>query len=244
MGATLAYTRQALALANMSGSDSMLEHEVKFVLPSHALAAAVTFLGGCCRPEVPFAGGWVDSIYFDTPGLDLYREKAASDLKKTKVRVRWYDGGGTVFAEVKRRYGTRRSKRRMDCDVASRDLAAAGLATAALARVPGQWAALGESLPGGLTPVLRVGYRRARWVCPGGERVSLDSEIGAAAWAPRLGGRAGEARLRGVVLELKGAGTELPAVLAPLAALGCRRRSFSKYGFLMAALRGEEMADA
>jgi hypothetical protein len=222
----------------------MLEHEVKYVLPAHSVAAVAAFVGGCCRPDATFARGWVDSIYFDTPGLALYQEKAASDLKKTKVRVRWYDGQGAVFAEVKRRYGTRRAKRRLGCDVLSRDLEAVGLEAAALRGVPGLLTARGESLPGGLAPVLRVGYLRRRWICPGGERVSLDTEIGAAAWAPRLGGRAGEARLRGVVLELKGAGTELPAVLAPLVALGCRRRSFSKYGFLMAALRGEEMADA
>jgi hypothetical protein len=221
----------------------MLEHEVKYVLPAHAVAAVAAFVGGSCRPDATFARGWVDSIYFDTGGLALYREKAASDLKKTKVRVRWYDGQGAVFAEVKRRYGTRRAKRRLACEVLARDLEAAGLEAAALRGVPGLLTARGETLPGGLAPVLRVGYLRRRWVCPGGERVSLDTEIGAAAWAPRIGaGR--DSRLPGAVLEVKGRETALPAVLAPLAALGCRRRSFSKYGFLMAALRGEEMADA
>jgi hypothetical protein len=227
----------------MSGSDSMLEHEVKYVVPAHSVVAVAAFVGGCCRPDAAFARGWVDSIYFDTPGLALYQEKAASDLKKTKVRVRWYDGQGAVFAEVKRRYGTRRAKRRLACDVLSRDLEAVGLEAASLRGVPGLLAARGESLPGGLAPVLRVGYLRQRWICPGGERVSLDREIGASAWAARIGG-GGDSRLRGAVLEVKGRGTVLPAVLAPLAALGCRRRSFSKYGFLMAALRGEEMADA
>ncbi len=239
--------REGVCCARLSTNASALdglEHEIKYPVASGSLAAVEAYLRGSCRPESPHAESWVDSIYFDTPGLDFYGEKAASDLKKTKVRVRWYDGGGPVFAEVKRRYGSRRSKWRAVCGLASADLEAAGLAADGLHDIPRRLAATGENLPRALLPVVRVGYLRRRWVCPDGQRVSFDSVIRASSWALRLAGPAPAVELAGGVLEVKGPRAALPAVLAPLAALGCRRRSFSKYGVLMARLLGEEMGDA
>lgn len=217
-----------------------LEHELKYALDGQALAAVAAYLDGCCRREEPYGESWVESIYYDTPDLALYGEKAASDLKKTKVRLRWYDGAGIAFAELKRRYGTRRAKLRVPTGIAGHGRS---IGRPELDAVPQLLAERGAAVPRGLAPVLRVRYRRRRWVCPGGERVSLDEAIGAPAWAPRYGARA-RVGIDGGILEVKGPRAALPSVLQPLAALGCRRRSASKYGVLMARLLGEEDGDA
>lgn len=223
---------------------SELEHELKLTVEESAVPSLAAFLDGACRPEHPHHENWVDSLYFDTPGLDLYGEKASSQLIKTKVRLRWYDGRGLAYVEVKRRYGTRRAKHRQASEVAVEELERRGFEAAALRLIPQTLAWAGQDLPRGLEPVLRVRYRRRRWICPGGERLSLDSKISAPAWGARLGAARPGVSVAGAVLEIKGPRSVLPTVLAPLDAWGCRRRSLSKYGMLMDRVLGVERNDA
>ncbi len=206
-----------------------LDHEVKLVLPAASGAAAHALLAGVCRPETPHAGGVVETVYFDDGTLSSLAEKEASDYLKTKVRLRWYDGGGPVWLEVKRRIGSRRDKARLETGLDGAELAARGLAGLAgldLARLAARH---GVALPPGLAPALRLRYRRDRFVEAGtGARLSLDREIRA---IERRGlPRAPAARALDLALvELKGRERELPPALAPLHALGARRGSFSKY---------------
>jgi hypothetical protein len=74
--------------------------------------------------------------------------------------------------------------------------------------------------------------------------VSLDSRVSAPAWSPRLGTPRPPFVLAGAVLEIKGPRAVLPEVLSPVAALGCRRRSLSKYGLLMDRVLGVGRDDA
>lgn len=216
------------------------EHESKFLLPASRVVAARALLRGTCRPQEPFAASRVSTLYFDSRRLDLVGEKWASDFAKTKVRLRWYDGRGPVFLEVKRRAGTRREKLRRQ-----QPYAAAALESAAAAEVR-RWnfsEMLGrldpEALPG-LEPTVRLSYLRERFVLPGSTaRLNLDSEISIvelAPWCPAARDwRPRNAPLEVAVVELKGEQRELPPVLRALADLGARRGALSKYAACLAA---------
>jgi hypothetical protein len=213
-----------------------LDHESKFRLPAAATDLALQLVRTWARPELPHASGVVESIYFDTRALRALAEKSDSDYRKSKLRLRWYDGGGPVFVELKRRVGTRRVKRRAPLALRgegltlARLLAEGGPTPADLAR------ALGEPLAADLMPILHLRYRRERFVAPDELRLCVDRELEVIAATWLAGGRRVPVRLPGGVLELKGKRRELPPALATLAAFGCRRGSFSKYAACHAAL--------
>jgi len=211
------------------------DREAKYLLPTAAQPPVFAFLAASCRPEARFPAGRVESIYFDTDGLAAYQDKRASQLHKTKIRLRWYDGRGPVFAEVMRRRGERRDKLRALLDLDGEELSRLGLAAPRLAEVPALLAACGQPVPAELRPVFRGRFHRRRWVEPAsGVRVALDTAIAAVEVASHLGGGATAGPLPCAVVEIKGAVSGLPAPLRPLLALGCRRASFSKYAACLA----------
>lgn len=219
-----------------------LDHEVKFIFPAAAHAAARAILAGACRREAPHAASRVETIYFDGRGLESLGEKVASDFHKSKIRLRWYDAAPAVWLEVKRRVGSRREKLRLRVGpepIDGRELSHRSLETPAIARVPGLLGEAGEPVPPGLSPALHLAYRRERFVEPAsGLRISLDSEIAplrVADWAAAFPGvrRPLASRASPCLVEIKGASRDLPPPLAALATLGGRRESFSKYSFCM-----------
>jgi VTC domain len=213
------------------------DHETKYLLAPATVPATRVFLAATCSPETPFDGGWIDSIYFDTPHLLSLQEKLSSQLFKTKLRLRWYDDRGPVFAEIKRRRGERREKFRLELKLRGEDLVGAGVAPGLLRDVTALLARQGVPLPQELRPVVRVRFRRWRWREPAtGARLALDTDIRAVARAATLGGGVSAPLDLGVV-ELKGAATRLPVRLWPLAGFGCRRSSFSKYSACMGATK-------
>ncbi len=218
------------------------EAELKWLFPAIAAGAVRAFLSGVCSPERPHPENVVHTIYLDSADLASYGEKRSSDYRKTKVRLRWYDEDGPTFAEIKRRVGHQRVKNRLPLSVSAHELAGLGLADprfgAVLAELSHRFAAHGEAIPAGLTPVVRLRYRRLRLLEPGSAvRVSLDTEIRAEDLAPLLGGRAAAAAWCGAVVEFKGSTDTIPAALAPLGALGGRRAAISKYAAVLEARR-------
>ena len=213
-----------------------LDHEVKYVLPAEMVPAARALVAGVARPEQPHAASLVESIYFDDPRLGSLAEKEASEYLKTKLRLRWYDGGGPVFLELKRRRGSRREKRRTALPLTGEELSRRGLGGVARLGLERYSAALGAPIAAEQRPLLRLRYRRERYVAPGGARLCLDWEITALEGAPELGTGGGPAVLRAAVFELKAPGRALPPTLEALALLGARRRSFSKLAACVARL--------
>ncbi len=210
--------------------------EIKFTVPLSAVGTLRVLLAGACRPDAEFPHGIVWSIYFDTPGLQLLREKINSDYLKTKVRVRWYADpgaprtGGPAVIETKLRQGSRRRKERIPLGVSGTDLLESGFTHAALLEVPRLLQREGVPLPVPLAPVMTIRYERRRFVEPAsGSRVALDSDIAVAAVNPRALRPARAVRLPLGVLEVKGPHAHLPAALYPATLLGARRQSFSKY---------------
>ncbi len=206
-----------------------LDHEAKYILPAAAAAAARALLAGVCRPERPHAGSLVETVYFDDAALSSLEQKRASDYLKRKFRLRWYDGGGPVWLEIKRRIGSRREKARLPTGLDGAALGARGLAGLAGLSFVALAAAQGVAVPADLLPTLRLRYQRRRYVDPAsGTRLALDTDILAVERAEPWGARALR-RLDVALVEVKGGRRELPAALEVLARLGARRGSFSKY---------------
>lgn len=212
------------------------DHEIKLVLPNRAARPLVRWLRSRCWPDPLYPAAMVSSIYYDTPDWRLLREKINSDFLKTKVRLRWYsdiDGAepqDRSYLEVKRRVGSQRQKLRVETDVSGGWLSRSGLAAPRLLTLPLLLRTRGIALPGPLFPVFQVSYRRLRFAEPrSGARLCIDYDI----CAPRVNWqmlpRANGFRLRHAVLEVKGQNAEIPEPLRRVAALGCQKRSFSKY---------------
>lgn len=185
--------------------------------------------------------GHINSVYFDTPGLHAWAEKADGDNLKRKVRARWYGLPGElpamvpVFLELKHRIGSARRKVRVQT-TAPRDL----LVDAPLSdpRWPALFAsgadALGEPVGALWEPVCRIEYDRLRYNdLENGSRVSLDWNIRAPAFDENRFPWAVPVELDALVCEFKNCGGSPPRWSETLLDAGLRLRGFSKYGECM-----------
>ena len=233
-----------MQLASPTSADAGLERELKFVMAEARATAALGMLRAVCRPDRRHATGVVSTIYYDTPSLQLLGEKYDSDYQKLKVRLRWYrapedpTGSTKSFLEVKRRLGALRDKARIETSLSAQALDDMSLEDPALLAVILALPSLGFPVPMPLMPALLLRYRRDRFVEPlSGARVSLDTDIRAVKGKHGLFGAGAGVVLSAAVLEVKGRADDLPSVLRPLAHLGARRASFSKYGMAARAVR-------
>jgi hypothetical protein len=183
----------------------------------------------------------VHSLYFDTPDLDQYEKSAAGELRKDKVRIRWYDeipgetGEIPVYIELKSRQGFASSKQRRRMLVPASQLEPGVLAGGIVGKTT-----LLETLAGfgyfpekPLQPVILITYRRYRFnEVLTGDRVSFDRDIRArvVAFAPGRPSLSGEISLPGGVIEVKGPTISLPQTLRSLKLLDVDWSRFSKYG--------------
>lgn len=219
--------------------------EAKFVGPAEIEAFVLAWLRHLCLPDPAHPDAVVYSIYYDTPSLLAYREKANGDFIKTKCRLRWYDPELSsdpslrrAFLEIKHKIGRGRRKTRVPVE-ADRDwLDTAGLDHPGFMEILSRHAfSLGERLPTGLAPAAVVRYRRRRFLCPFTlSRICLDSGIGLERINERLLPRLGPPGVDAIVVEVKDGGRARIPWLAHLHAAGMRERSFSKYGACVAAL--------
>ncbi len=222
--------------------------ERKYPLPAARASLLTAWLDARLPRDPGYPYGVVTSCYYDTPQLDAYQESADGELRKQKLRLRWYgdpiDRYAGVWLEIKSRDGLRSSKRRRRFPVsgAANPL---GLViprrdelTSWLAELSAEAAAV---LDPTLEPTALVRYRRIRWQSTDRRvRAALDTEVRAAAphgapiWLPVPDG---------AVLELKSPG-ELPPQPSQLARLGLRRAAHSKYALAVERLYGGERPHA
>ncbi len=211
------------------------ERELKFALPQGRAPLVRSWLERICRPDPQFPAAFVWTIYYDTPALISLREKLNSDYLKRKIRVRWYstlhgDVTGPAFVEAKFRTGTRRSKVRQQLPFPAAEIAGMDLADRRLHMLPELLRRHGVLGHGAWQPLMLVRYRRDRYIEPASRsRISLDSDISAAAVNAAMIPTGDLSPLGVAVLEAKGAGDELPRALHGLLGLGIRKRSFSKF---------------
>jgi hypothetical protein len=212
------------------------EHEVKFPLDNSRAHIVHAWLRRRCRPDAEFASSIVSSIYYDTPDWSYLYEKMNSDYLKTKFRIRWYSDlasgvpGKASFVEAKFKTGSRRSKRRLRCDLSGADLSQMSLNDSRLRRAIRELRRCGVDVPESVFAVFQIDYCRQRYVDPtSGARLSLDYNIRVARGNSRAVPRGFPGVLDCAVFELKGAASVLPDFLHQVTALGCRKQSFSKY---------------
>jgi len=210
-----------------------LERELKFTIAASKAVPARSILQMVCRPDPGYPVGTVSTIYYDSPEFELLSEKINSDYLKTKVRLRWYSGSRDqgAFLEIKSRAGTLRHKVRVQTALPASMLDDLPLDHPALVQVLELARPLGVSIPPRLLPALSMRYDRSRFVEGfSASRISLDTGLEVLRGHPRLPGYATRERLGLAVVEVKGAGADLPRALYPLVNLGIRRAAFSKYG--------------
>ena len=211
------------------------ERELKFALPQGRAPLVRSWLGRICRPDPEFPAALVSTIYYDTTALISLSEKLNSDYLKRKIRVRWYsslqgDVTGPAFVEAKFRTGTRRSKVRQQLSFPAAEIAGMDLADRRLHRLPELLRAHGVLGHGAWQPLMLIRYRRDRYTEPASRaRISLDSDIRAAAVNPAMIPTGDLSPLGTAVLEAKGRGDELPRALHGLLGFGIRKQSFSKF---------------
>ena len=223
----------------MSGSG---DSERKFIGQAGLDGFAASWLSHVCREDPAFPENTVCSIYYDTPALDSYAEKANGDFLKTKYRLRWYepDSGAdprrrTAFMEIKSRIGEEREKTRVKLDLARDWLDRADLDDPGFDDLLRRCSPdLEKPTPLNLSATAAIRYRRRRFLCPFTfARICLDTDIGLARANGRLIPGPCYVNISSVVLEIKGiARADIPWLRA-LYEAGFRRRSFSKYGACM-----------
>ncbi len=210
------------------------EREIKFTLSAGRAHVARDWLERLCRRDPRYPAAIVWTMYYDTPALISLGEKVNSEYLKRKLRVRWYadlDGRllEPVFVEAKLRVGGLRTKVRERVPVPAAEIAQWDLQDPRLSRLPRMLQARGMLGLEPWQPVMLIRYRRDRFVEPRSRaRVSLDTDIAAAAVHPRLAHPADTTPLGSAVLEVKGQEDTLPLTLHPLLSLGIRKGAFSK----------------
>jgi VTC domain len=211
------------------------ERELKFTLSEGRVDLARGWLERMCRRDSKFPTAIVWTIYYDTPALLSLGEKINSDYLKRKIRVRWYSdlagrATGPAFVEAKLRVGNQRSKVRERLPYPAEELAGWDLQDARLRAFPKLLNQLGILAHDSWQPLMLIRYRRDRFIEPlSNSRISLDSDIAAAALNRTFMSVIDPAPIGVAVLEVKGASDALPLALRPLLQLGLHKRSFSKF---------------
>lgn len=214
--------------------------ERKFFVWPRNIGFAYTLLRQICRPDSEYPEGLVSSLYFDNADLEQYTRSASGDLKKDKVRIRWYDEledyqeTVPVFIELKKRQGFASIKQRERLLVPAHKLELAHLGSGIVSKTEliETIARFGyyPELP--LRPIIKISYFRYRFnEMLTGTRVSFDYNIRSSMIAPELGNRERELRLAGAVIEVKGPTIELPITLRRMKRLDTDWSRFSKYGY-------------
>jgi hypothetical protein len=221
--------------------------EWKFLAPGAAAAGVRALLQHHCRPDPEYACGVISSLYFDTPRLAHYREKAHGDYLKSKVRLRWYDAPRPapgrslpVFLELKAKVGSRRRKWRHALTLDGAMVADPTRHAAEFRRLiqdaAQEWEASSEP---DLMPALIVAYARQRYVCPASAaRVCLDTDIRTTWFAAECLPGLPQGALDAAVLEIKHAQLESVPWLEAMYRFGLRQRSVSKYGLCIQQILG------
>jgi hypothetical protein len=155
-----------------------------FVLPKN-IGYAYNLLRLVCRPDREYPLEQINSLYFDTEDLEQYEKSSSGDLRKDKVRIRWYhqlqDYQDTVpvYVELKSREGFIGSKQRKLLTVSVHALEKGNLHQGIIpnARLIDLIAGFGLCLQMPVHPVILISYWRYRLTEPlTNMRVSLDDQ--------------------------------------------------------------------
>lgn len=225
----------------LSSLEKDIVNERKFSGHASCLPRVLAVVSAYCAADDWFAEGVVNSIYFDTPALSSYLDKANGDNLKAKLRLRWYgrrdDLAASVpsFLEVKFRLGAARRKERIEVDAPRALLVDEPFEGPALGDfVRGHAAALGIPLGLEWRPVCCISYSRRRFFdTPSHSRVSVDWDIRADRFDRARFPWAVPFALDAMVCEFKNDAGRPPLWAEAVRDAGLSYGSFSKYGECM-----------
>ncbi len=228
--------------------------EQKFFVSPRRMALVLAHLVRTCRWDAQYPTEQINSLYFDTPGLEQHERSLSGEFAKSKVRIRWYgsehdphDAASTcqpvpsqpdcgasvpVWLELKSRRGFASTKLRRAMDVPGASLAPLALVAGIVSSstLVHTMADFGFFPVGRLCPIVVVTYWRRRFVEPRtGIRVSLDSRIRSTMVLPGVGRGEKGLELPGAVVEVKGPRLDLPQCLRLLGQVGSSWTRYSKY---------------
>lgn len=220
---------------------SVNEQELKFHVPQQMAEPFRQWLGMTLLPHRSHGETTVCSIYFDTPEGVSFLEKAASDYRKTKYRVRWYaDAAGRpmavpAFIEVKEKHGAIRRKFRNALPMTGAELAGMSFSEPGFTGLFQRHLPDGaEAPPANLRPVLELRYLRRRYHHPiFPDSFCLDENIRCVRTNPAAIPSGGGRVLGHGVFEQKGPSREPVPQLQALPRFGARRAALSKYFLIM-----------
>jgi len=204
---------------NMAHQSS--RYELKFIIDERCACGVRDFLRGHLRRDVHARPALrysypIYSVYFDCPGLSLYRATVQGQKNRYKLRVRYYDHDDAhpVYFEIKRRVGDvvikdRASVRRESLErlLARHSARRSDLVDPDDANafwILSRFCELRNAIHA--EPKMVVYYLREAWVSPTDEdlRVTFDREAGGSYYDGTLSpSRWGDPNIEGVILELK-----------------------------------------
>ena len=214
----------------------MEDFENKYILNNKIATQLIDILKGRCPLDSEYPKAQISSLYFDTPNLDLLKEKINSDFIKTKYRVRWYKdfhqgtAKGQCFLEVKSKWGEIRNKKRKLLEIPSTRMESISFNSDSFNDINNEFQLLKPSFSP-LIPQYVVSYKRVRFKYPGTEiRFCLDFDIN----VPRMNNHLGalvntNSKLANAVFEIKGPEEDLPEMMKIIETWGGQKNSFSKY---------------
>ncbi len=212
--------------------------ERKFYITTQQVGFACGLLRQVCAADRDFPAEQINSLYFDTLDLDQYERSDSGDLRKDKIRIRWYGreydlaGLQTIYIELKSREGFAGMKQRRKLHMDARSLKTVHLGSGILPyhQLVETLAAFGYVPPGILRPIIKISYWRYRFRdLMSGQRASLDCRIRSTMVLSGWGNGERDLELPGAVLEIKGDKMELPPTLMKTAILDTDWTRFSKY---------------
>lgn len=196
----------------------------------------LSLLQSLCQQDPEYPSDYVNSLYYDTPDLALLGQKADSDFRKNKVRLRWYGnptevhGPVTAYLEIKQKDGVQRSKVRKRFEVDSELLLPGKESLQQLTGYVDSLSEMGWAHFGALFPMIVIRYHRHRFTdSVSGARIALDRGIGFTKVNSIFFPDHGPRTLNDGVLEIKSSTGEIPRGMMPVKNRINMRDSFSKY---------------
>lgn len=208
--------------------------EQKYTFANHALTELLDWAEYALDADARYPSGVINSLYYDTPDLLMYRQKRSSEYLKWKVRLRWYstssrDDGVPCYLEVKRKAGSTRRKRRSTLHVPPDSLASGLFRCGIIAGAADQAQPNGYPEHSVMLPVAHIQYRRRRYIDPAtGARIAVDWDISCPAVNTEVVPAEAPVWLPRGVLEVKAPLRHLPRSFDAVAFL-LHKTSFSKY---------------
>lgn len=211
--------------------------ERKFFLPGSMIPFASHLLSHCCPADRQYPQGTVHSVYYDTPEMDFFRDSQEGNYGRVKIRIRWYDFPAAetmtcAFLELKSKRGYAGSKQRKTLSVPTERLDNRNHPQDVLPypAVMRGLAEFGYCSPNLLKPLIRISYRRMRFVDRlTHSRISLDWDIRSNLIRPDASRREGAIRMEGGIIEIKGRSMDIPHTLQSIRDLGTDWSRYSKY---------------